>query len=66
MSIRNRINRFIKQQKKEARKRYIERQGFLAQQVEWVEKKIRPRVRKYMRLRDQRFGKGRGMDGVMR
>ena len=51
MSIKNRLNRFIKEQKKKARKKYLARQGFLAQ------KPITNRERR---------GKMRALDGTMR
>ena len=64
MSIRNRINRFIKEQKKKARKAFIKRRGFLAQQSLPGEKKLRQPRPKYMKLRDP--NNARGLDGTMR
>jgi len=54
MSIKNRINRFIKEQKKKARKKFLREMGVLAQRpVEKVPNWRRP-------------GKHRMLDGTMR
>lgn len=69
MSIRNRINRFVKQQRKMARRRYIERMGFLAQSQDESPSLSSRTLRKGCKIRNARASKdsgGRGMNGVMR
>ena len=65
MSLLNRLNRFIKQQKVRARKAYLRREGFLAQSSMDSGVVLKKRVRrKYMALRG--IESARGMDGTMR
>lgn len=65
MSILNRLNRFIKQQKVRARKAYLRREGFLAQgSMDSAVVLKGGERRKYVALRET-YSR-RGMDGTMR
>ena len=65
MSILNRLNRFIKQQKVKARKAYLRREGFFAQgSMNSVVSLKGGERRKYMALRE--VSSKQGMDGTMR
>ena len=66
MSITSKIRNFVRRERKLARKRFIRRQGFLAQGFIPVSSEtIEFGQRKYMRLRDPQKSR-RGMNGVMR